>query len=75
MNEFNEYFKFVFIVDNVIFGFDEGDLKVLFIKCGEEFYYGKWGLLGYFVYFNEDFDMVVKWVLEELIGLCNVFLE
>lgn len=75
MNEFNEYFKSAFTVDNVIFGFDEGDLKVLLIKRGEEPYHGKWGLPGYFVYPNEDLDTAAKRVLEQLTGLRNVFLE
>ena len=44
MNEFNEYFKSAFTVDNVIFGFDEGDLKVLLINRGEEPFKGKWAL-------------------------------
>lgn len=75
MNEFNEYFKSAFTVDNVIFGFDEGDLKVLLIKRGEEPYQGKWALPGYFVYPTEDLDTAAKRVLEELTGLRNVYLE
>lgn len=75
MNEFNEYFKSAFTVDNVIFGFDEGDLKVLLIKRGEEPFQGKWALPGYFVYPNEDLDTAAKRVLEELTGLRNVYLE
>ncbi len=75
MNEFNEYFKSAFTVDNVILGFDEGDLKVLLIKRGEEPYKDKWALPGYFVYPNEDLDTAAKRVLEELTGLRNVFLE
>lgn len=75
MNEFNEYFKSAFTVDNVIFGFDEGDLKVLLIKRGEAPYEGKWGLPGYFVYPDEDLDAAAKRVLEQLTGLRNVFLE
>lgn len=75
MNELNKYFKSAFTVDNVIFGFDEGDLKVLLIKRGEEPYQGKWGLPGYFVHPDEDLDTAAKRVLEELTGLRNVFLE
>jgi 8-oxo-dGTP diphosphatase len=75
MDEFNGYFKSAFTVDNVIFGFDEGDLKVLLIKRGEEPFQGKWALPGYFVYPNEDLDAAAKRVLEELTGLRNVFLE
>ena len=75
MNEFNEYFKSAFTVDNVIFGFDEGDLKVLLIKRGEDPHKGKWALPGYFVYPNEDLDTAAKRVLDELTGLRNVYLE
>lgn len=75
MTEFNDFFKSAFTVDNVIFGFDEGDLKILLIKRGEAPYKGKWALPGYFVYPNEDLDTAAKRVLEELTGLRNVYLE
>jgi 8-oxo-dGTP diphosphatase len=75
MTDFNNFFKSAFTVDNVIFGFDEGDLKVLLIKRGEEPYKDKWALPGYFVYPNEDLDAAAKRVLEELTGLRNVYLE
>ncbi len=75
MTEFNDFFKSAFTVDNVIFGFDEGDLKVLLIKRGEEPYKDMWALPGYFVYPNEDLDTAAKRVLEELTGLRNVYLE
>ena len=54
MKNFDSYFKSAFTVDNVIFGFDEGDLKVLLIKRQEEPYYGHWALPGYFVRSNEE---------------------
>lgn len=75
MTEFNNFFKSAFTVDNVILGFDEGDLKVLLIKRGEDPYKGKWALPGYFVYPNEDLDDAAGRVLEELTGLRDVFLE
>jgi len=75
MNDLNQYFKSAFTVDNVIFGFDEGDLKVLLMKRGEEPYANKYALPGYFVHPNEDLDTAAKRVLEELTGLRNVFLE
>ncbi len=75
MTEFNNFFKSAFTVDNVIFGFDEGDLKLLLIKRGEEPYEGKWALPGYFVYPNEDLDSAAERVLKELTGLTDVFLE
>lgn len=75
MPNFNAFFKSAFTVDNVIFGFDEGDLKVLLIKRGEAPFEEMWALPGYFVYPNEDLDTAAKRVLEELTGLKNVFLE
>lgn len=75
MTEINSFFKSAFTVDNVIFGFDEGDLKVLLIKRGEEPYKDRWALPGYFVYPNEDLEAAAKRILEELTGLRNVFLE
>lgn len=75
MTNFDTFFKSAFTVDNVIFGFDEGDLKVLLIKRGEEPYSGKWALPGYFVYPNEDLNTAAIRVLEELTGIRNVYLE
>lgn len=75
MTDLNNFFKSAFTVDNVIFGFDEADLKVLLIKRGEEPYKDTWALPGYFVYPNENLDEAAGRVLEELTGLRNVFLE
>lgn len=75
MINFDNFFKSAFTVDNVIFGFDEGDLKVLLIKRGEEPYMGDWALPGYFVYPDEDLDGAANRVLKELTGLTNVYLE
>ena len=70
-----DYFKSAFTVDNVIFGFDEGDLKVLLILRGEDPYPDKWALPGYFVRESEDLDAAAYRVLEELTGMKDVFLE
>ncbi len=75
MAELDKFFKAAFTVDNVIFGFDEGDLKVLLIKRGEEPFKGEWALPGYFIYQNEDLDSAAQRVLEELTGIKNVYLE
>ncbi len=75
MAQFNAFFKSAFTVDTVIFGFDEGDLKVLLIKRGEDPFMGKWALPGYFVYPNEELDTAANRVLEELTGIADVFLE
>jgi len=69
------FFKAAITVDNVIFGFDEGDLKILLIKRGEEPFKDYWGLPGYFVTENENLDEAAKRVLGELTGLTNLYLE
>ncbi len=75
MTDTNKFFKSAFSVDNVIFGFDESDLKVLLIKRGEAPFAGKWALPGDLVYPNEDLDTAAGRVLEELAGLKDVYLE
>lgn len=75
MNGENNFFKSAFSVDNVIFGFDEGDLKVLLIKRGTAPFQGLWALPGDLVYPNEDLDTAAYRVLEELTGLKKVYLE
>ncbi len=75
MKEANEFFKSAFSVDNIIFGFDEGDLKVLLIKRGQEPYQDMWALPGDLVYPNEDLESSAERVLRELTGLRDVYLE
>jgi 8-oxo-dGTP diphosphatase len=69
------YFKSAFTVDNVIFGFDDSDLKVLLIKRIEEPFLNHWGLPGYFVLPGEDLNTAARRVLKELAGIENVYLE
>jgi 8-oxo-dGTP diphosphatase len=76
MAEFShEFFKEAITVDNVIFGFDEADLKVLLIKRGTEPYKDAWALPGDFMYPTEDLDSAADRVLKELTGLKDVYLE
>ena len=71
----DNFFKSAFTVDNVIFGFDEGDLKVLLIKRNEAPYKNMWALPGYFVYQEEDLETAAYRVLSEITGLSDVYLE
>jgi 8-oxo-dGTP diphosphatase len=76
MAEFSkEFFRTALTVDNVIFGFDEADLKVLLIKRGAEPYRDLWALPGDFMYPEEDLDTAAERVLKELTGLERVYLE
>ncbi|MCX8211652.1 MAG: NUDIX domain-containing protein [Lewinella sp.] len=72
---FDGFFKSAFTVDNVIFGFDDGKLKVLLIKRNEEPFNDFWALPGYFVQQHEDLDAAAQRVLRETTGLENVYLE
>src|SRR5215471_11278095 len=62
-------------VDCVVFGFDEGELKVLLIERGLEPFKGRWALPGGFVRVNERLDAAARRELQEEAGLANVFLE
>ena len=75
MSEVESFFKSAFSVDNVIFGFDGSDLKVLLFYRGAAPYKGKWALPGDLVYPNEDLDTAAERVLEQLTGLRGVYLE
>ncbi len=76
MAEFSQdFFKTAVTVDNVIFGFDESDLKVLLIKRGTEPYPGLWALPGDFIYAQENIDAAAARILHELTGLERVYLE
>lgn len=72
---FKSFFVAALTVDNVIFGFDGQDLKVLLIKRGEIPYMDNWALPGHFVKSEEDVDKAAERILEELTGLKNVYLE
>jgi len=72
---FDGFFKSAFTVDNVIFGFDEGKLKILLIKRNEAPYDNFWALPGYFVKQDEALDDAAQRVLTELTGLKEVYLE
>lgn len=73
--KFNNFFRSAFTVDNVIFGFDDGKLKVLLIRRNEEPYDNYWALPGYFVREDEALNEAAQRVLLEVTGLENVYLE
>lgn len=62
-------------VDCVVFGIDQGELKVLLIRRGLEPFRGQWALPGGFVRIDEDLDEAARRELEEETGLKRVFLE
>jgi 8-oxo-dGTP diphosphatase len=62
-------------VDCVVFGFDEGELKVLLIERALDPFKGHWALPGGFVRVDETLDEAARRELAEEAGLKNVFLE
>lgn len=76
MNKFyTEYDKFLVAVDCIIFGFDEGELKLLLIKRNFPPAQGEWSLMGGFLKKKESLDDAASRVLQRLTGLSDVYLE
>ena len=62
-------------VDCVVFGLDDGELKVLLIQRALEPFEGRWALPGGFVHVDEDLETAARRELEEETGITKVFLE
>lgn len=62
-------------IDCVIFGFDNGELKILCIKRNTEPDMGKMALPGGFVYLHEDLDKSPARRLKDLTGLTDVYMK
>lgn len=67
--------KMYVATDCVIFGFDEGNLKLLIFKRRVKPLIGEWSLIGSFVKLHEDVEDAAKRVLQEITGLENIFME
>ena len=62
-------------VDCVVFGFDEGDLKILLIQRDLEPFRGRWALPGGFVRIDETLEGAARRELEEEAGISTPYLE
>lgn len=67
--------KMYVATDCIIFGFDQGNLKLLLFKRRVKPLEGEWSLIGSFVKLEEDVSAAAERVLEEITGLKNVFME
>ena len=70
-----EFPRAALTVDCVVFGFDEGDLKLLLIQRDISPFAGKWALPGGFVRLPESLNEAALRELEEETGLRKVYLE
>jgi len=62
-------------IDCVVFGFDSGELKALFVKRFNEPDKGKMSLPGGFVAINENLDAAPARRLKQLTGIENLFMR
>ncbi|KAF0178478.1 MAG: hypothetical protein FD161_1783 [Limisphaerales bacterium] len=70
-----QYPRAALTVDCVVFGFDEGELKVLLIQRALDPFKAQWALPGGFVRLDETLDAAARRELAEETGLRDVFLE
>ncbi|MFK7925597.1 MAG: NUDIX domain-containing protein [Bacteroidia bacterium] len=75
MSAYDSFTKHYISVDNIIFGFAQGELKVLLIKRNFEPHQGKWSLMGGFVRQGENLQDAAARVVLTLTGLADVFME
>jgi len=75
MNYYSEHSKVWVSVDVIIFGFDEGKLKVLIGRRQMDPGRGEWSLYGGFVNADEGIDECAARTLRELTGLKNLYMR
>jgi len=74
-NYYSEYSKFFVSVDCIIFGFTEGELKILIARRKMDPGRGEWSLYGGFVNEDESVDDAAQRVVYELTGLRNLYMK
>ncbi len=55
-----EYARSALTADNVVFGLDDDDLKILLIQRGQESFLGEWALPGGFVCVGESVENTAR---------------
>ena len=75
MTYYNEHSKVWLSVDCIIYGFDEGKLKILIGKRKMDPGRGEWSLYGGFVDGSESVDDAAIRTLYELTGLRNLYMR
>ena len=73
--KFDKFFSYSFSLDCVIFGFHDGQLKVLLIKRAMEPFMGKWAIPGDLLYPEEDLPDAATRILTELTSVDGLVLH
>jgi ADP-ribose pyrophosphatase YjhB (NUDIX family) len=72
---YKEYDHHLVALDCIIFGFDEGELKLLLLKRKFEPAKGEWSLMGGFLSKSESLDEAACRILNQLTGLTNIYMK
>ncbi|SHJ35409.1 ADP-ribose pyrophosphatase YjhB, NUDIX family [Arenibacter nanhaiticus] len=72
---YTEQHKILVATDCIVFGFDEGVLKLLVFKRRINPFMGEWSLIGSFVDEEESVTEAARRVLLQFTGLENIFLK
>jgi ADP-ribose pyrophosphatase YjhB (NUDIX family) len=62
-------------IDNLVFGLDDDDLKILLVKQTDPLHQGKWALPGGWIRYDESLRDAAYRLLEELTGVSDLYLE
>jgi 8-oxo-dGTP diphosphatase len=62
-------------IDNLIFGLDHDQLKILLVKQTDPMHQGKWALPGGWIRYDENLRDAAYRLLEELTGVKQLYLE
>jgi ADP-ribose pyrophosphatase YjhB (NUDIX family) len=74
-NYYKDHDKFYVAIDCIIFGFDQGQLKLLILKRDFEPAKGEYSLIGGFVNMDESTDDAAIRILQKLTGLTDIYME
>lgn len=74
-SKYNAFPKYHVAVDCVIFGYEDGDLKLLLYHRGFEPAKGMWSLMGGFIGKDESSDTAARRILHSTTGLDDIYLE
>ncbi|MBW1915808.1 MAG: NUDIX hydrolase [Deltaproteobacteria bacterium] len=74
-NYYKDHDKFYVAIDCIIFGFDEGQLKLLILKRDFEPAKDDFSLIGGFVNIDESTDDAAARILNKLTGLSDIYME